>query len=155
MNRLMHLHCVLSSYICLIDIYTKYAVALHVPTLSSKQALLALQLFMEQYPHQIHTVQTDNGSEFLKYFHEYLVAKQIKHQFIYPRCPRVNGVIERFNRTIQEEFIQRSDEIYFDDCAFGDKLEEYLYWYNYRRPHASLNYMTPAAFMHSLIPKCG
>jgi putative transposase len=99
-------------------------------------------------------VQTDNGSEFLKYFHEYLIQTQIKHQFIYPRCPKINGVVERFNRTIQEEFITRNDEIYYDEKLFHDKLNQYLYWYNYQRPHASLQYLTPVAFMNTIIPKC-
>ena len=142
------------NFICAIDIYTKYAVALSVPTLSSKQALRVLKLFITQYPYKIHTVQSDNGSEFLKVFHQYLDEQQITHQFIYPRCPKINGVIERFNRTIQEEFIQRSDEIYYDQNAFIGKLDEYLYWYNHIRPHASLDYQTPVAFIQSIIPKC-
>jgi len=142
------------NFICVIDIYTKYAVVLAVPTPSSKQALRALKLFTKQYPYRTHTVQSDNGSEFLKVFHQYLDKQKIKHQFIYPRCPKINGVVERFNRTIQEEFIQRSDEIYYDREAFEDKLTEYLYWYNYKRPHASLNYQTPVAFIQNHIPKC-
>jgi len=36
---------------------------------------------------------------------KYLKKRNIKHNFIYPRCPRINQFIERVNRTLQEEFI--------------------------------------------------
>ena len=92
-------------FVSIIDIFTKFAHVEKVPTLSSKQAKLAFQKFEDKYDLSIHTVQTDNGSEFLKHFHQYLDEQNIKHQFIYPRCPRINGVVERFNRTVQEECI--------------------------------------------------
>ncbi|MBN1263029.1 MAG: transposase [Candidatus Pacebacteria bacterium] len=53
--------------------------------------------------------------------------EKIKHKFIYPRLVKVNAFIERFNRTIQEEFIKRNDEIYYDLKAFQVKLDKYLY----------------------------
>lgn len=141
-------------FISIIDIFTKFAHVKKVPSLSSKQAMLAFQEFESRYDLEIHTVQSDNGSEFLKYFHQYLEDKEIKHQFIYPRCPRINGVVERFNRTIQEECINRSEIIYYDLLEFQKELTEYLNWYNYRRPHASLNYASPVNFLKSNFPKC-
>ena len=89
----------------------------------------------------------------MKSFHAYLEGQKIKHQFIYPRHPKINAYIERFNRTIQEEFILRNDEIYYDHKAFAKKLTDYLYWYNYKRPHASLRYMSPMDFIQTKIPK--
>jgi len=142
-------------FVCCIDIFTKFAHVKKVLTLSSKQARLAFQEFENKYNQPVHTVQSDNGSEFLRIFHQYLEDRSIKHQFIYPRCPRINGVVERFNRTIQEECINRADEIYFDLEAFQVKLTEYLSWYNYRRPHASLNYVSPVNFVKTNFPKCG
>src|SRR3989344_4243108 len=109
--------------------------------------------FKKLNPTKSHTVQTDNGSEFLKSFHAYLEEQNIKHQFIYPRMPKINAFIERFNRTIQEEFILRNDEIYYDQTAFAKKLTDYLYWYNYKRPHASLQYMSPMTFIQTKSPK--
>ncbi len=140
-------------FMSVIDIYTKYALVVYVQTLSSATAREVFKQFQKTNHTPIHTVQTDNGSEFMKSFHEYLEEQQIKHQFIYPRMPKVNSFIERFNRTIQEEFILRSDEIYYDQEAFAKKLTKYLYWYNYQRPHASLQYMSPISFIQSKIPK--
>ena len=142
-------------FMSIMDIYTKFALVEKVNSLSSINAREVFKRFRKQNPTKIKIVQTDNGSEFLAYFHRYLKEKGIKHKFIYPRLVKVNAFIERFNRTIQEEFIKRNDEIYYDLKAFQVKLERYLYWYNYQRPHASLGYLSPMAFIESKIPKCG
>ena len=140
-------------FMSVIDIYTKFALVVCVQNLSSATAREVFKKFQQINPTPIHTVQTDNGSEFLKSFHAYLEEQKIKHQFIYPRMPKINAFIERFNRTIQEEFILRNDEIYYDHKAFAKKLADYLYWYNYKRPHASLKYMSPMNFIQSKSPK--
>jgi len=140
-------------FMCVIDIYTKFAQVTHVKNLSSTTAREVFKSFQKANPTPIHTMQTDNGSEFMKSFHAYLEEQKIKHQFIYPRMPKINAYIERFNRTIQEEFILRNDEIYYDQKAFAKKLTEYLYWYNYKRPHASLKYMSPMSFIQTQRPK--
>lgn len=119
------------------------------------QARDVLKQFEQICPYQIHTVQTDNGSEFLAKFHDYLEDNDLKHVFIYPRLCKVNGVVERFNRTVQEEFIKRNDEIYYDLAAFQDKLINWLDWYNFKRPHYSLNYLSPMQFINKQIPKSG
>ena len=140
-------------FMCVIDIFTKFAHVVCVKDLTSATAKKVFMEFQELSPTKTHTVQTDNGSEFLKSFHEYLEEQRIKHQFIYPKSPKMNSFIERFNRTIQEEFILRNDEIYYDQQAFTRKLTKYLFWYNYQRPHSSLKYMSPMSFIESMIPK--
>ncbi len=141
-------------FMSVIDIYTKFAFVTSVDTISSARAHEVFKQFQLVNPTPIHTVQTDNGCEFLKSFHEYTEKQRIKHQFIYPKSPKINGFIERFNRTVQEEFILRNDEIYYDQKAFAEKLTKYLYWYNYKRPHASLKYVPPMTFIQTNIPKC-
>lgn len=140
-------------FMSVIDIFTKFAHVTYVTQLSSATATRVFKEFEELTPTPIHTLQTDNGSEFLKSFHEYLEEHHITHQFIYPKMPKVNSFIERFNRTIQEEFILRNDEIYYDTQAMTRKLTKYLFWYNYQRPHAALKYMAPMKFIETQIPK--
>jgi transposase len=140
-------------FMCVMDIFTKFAHVIYVENLMSSTARRVFQEFQELSPTKVHTVQTDNGSEFLKSYHEYLDEQQIKHQFIYPRMPKINSYIERFNRTIQEEFILRNDEIYYDTTAMTRKLTKYLFWYNYQRPHSSLKYLPPMTFIETKIPK--
>lgn len=143
-------------FITAIDIVTKYAWVKLVTSLSSQQAKEAIIEFITGYSYQIRTVQTDNGSEFLKEFNKYLQDLKITHQFIYQKLPKVNGVIERFNRTIQEEFIERNIHEIYDTNQFRVKLVKYLIWYNTKRPHYSLNYRTPEQYLQELssFPKC-
>jgi transposase InsO family protein len=140
-------------FISVIDIFTKFALVEKVSSLSSLQAREVFKKFQQDNPTTIHTVQTDNGGEFLSLFHDYIEEAGIKHQFIYPRLCKVNGVVERFNRTIQEEMIKRSDELYYNQESFKEKLTKYLLWYNYKRPHYSLNYLSPMQFINQKIPK--
>jgi transposase InsO family protein len=147
-NREKHL------FMSVIDVYTKLALVVKVSALSSVNAKRVLIKFQDQCPYHTHTVQTDNGSEFLASFHQYLEEQSIKHLFSYPRSPKTQSFVERFNRTIQEEFINRNDEIYYDLEAFQVKLTNYLDWYNYKRPHGSLKYVSPIQFINQ-IPKCG
>ena len=138
-------------FITIIDVVTRFAWAKLALSLSSAQAKLALQEFMVQYIHPIRAVQTDNGHEFLAEFDEYLRQENIPHQFIYFRSPKINGVVERFNRTIQDEFLNRSDEIYTQDWdRLSQKLVHYLTWYNTRRPHYSLKYLSPMQYLSQL-----
>ena len=142
-------------FMSVIDILTKLALVKKVNALSFINARKVFQEFQSICPYGVRKVQTDNGSEFLARFHEYLEEQKIPHIFIYPRPPKNNGVVERFNRTVQEEFINRNDEIYYDLEAFEDKLTNYLNWYNTKRPHHSLKYMSPVQFINQQIPKCG
>jgi transposase InsO family protein len=142
-------------FMSIMDIYTKFALVEYVSSLSSATAKEVMEKFRKTNPTPISIVQTDNGSEFLGVFHEHVENQNIKHQFIYPRLVRVNSFIERFNRTIQEEFILRNDEIYYDIPGFKDKLTKYLTWYNYQRPHTSLKYVSPIEFIKTKIPKSG
>ena len=138
-------------FVSVIDIYTRFAMVRSVPSPSSKQARLVFKEFRSQYQEKIHSIQTDNGSEFLGSFHTHLEEQLIKHIFIYPNSPRLNGVVERFNRTVQEEFINRSDEIYYDQYKFNQKLIKYLNWYNTKRPHSSLGYQSPMQFIQARV----
>jgi putative transposase len=140
-------------FMSIMDVYTKYALVEYVPRLSSTVAKEVFTKFRSLNPTSISIVQTDNGSEFLGAFHDEVTLLHLTHQFIYPRLPKVNGFIERFNRTVQEEFILRNDDIYYDLDSFREKLNKYLAWYNYQRPHSSLKYVSPMKFISTIIPK--
>jgi transposase InsO family protein len=140
-------------FVSVIDIFTKLAYVAIVNRLTAAAALEVFYRFQHDCPYLIHTVQTDNGSEFLGVFDQELNNQDIAHLFIYPHSPKINGVVERFNRTIQEEFISRSDELFLNRDLFRVKLTQYLDWYNTKRPHAALRYQAPMQFINQ-IPKC-
>lgn len=129
-----------------IDVVTRFAWVSLVKSPSSKWARQAFLAFTKKYKHQIRVVQTDNGSEFLGEFHGHLEDNNITHQFSYPRTPQINGYVERFNRTLKEEFLYRY-ELDITEEKFNHKLTNYLIWYNTKRPHQSLNMKSPLQYM--------
>ncbi|MEA3314011.1 MAG: integrase core domain-containing protein, partial [Caldisericota bacterium] len=64
------------------------------------------------------------------------------------RCPRINGYVERSNRTLQEEFINNHLNLLATDInAFNSKLIDYLIWYNTKRVHKGINNLSPIDFL--------
>lgn len=130
-----------------IDVYSRFAFAFTYKSLSSKMSLDFIQKLEETAPFKITNIKTDNGHEFLGSFDEYLTAKGIKHFFSYPRTPKANAFVERFNRTIQEEFVEPKMDLITDVDEFNRKLMEYLVFFNAVRPHRSLDNLTPMGYL--------
>lgn len=139
-----------SRFVSIIDVVTRQGWCQRVPSLSSAHTSATLKMFQQHCTFSIHTIQTDNGSEFLGAFHDTLETQGIRHEFTYPRCPKINGVVERFNRTLQEECINRIIDVVDDRIMFQKKLLEYCIWYNEKRPHYALKYQTPQAYAETL-----
>lgn len=91
---------------------------------------------------RIENVQTDNGSEFHQYFEKACTDLEIEHYWSRVHTPKDNPICERFNRTLEEEFIQLGNAI-INPVEFNRKLTDWLIEYNFYRPHASLGYMSP------------
>lgn len=138
-------------FVSIIDVVTRQGWCQWVPSFSSLHTIAALQTFQARSSVPLHTIQTDNGSEFLGAFHAYLEEHRLRHEFSYPRCPRINGTVERFNRTLQEECINRIIDMIDDRQLFRTKLEQYCIWYNEKRPHYALRYQTPQAYAQQLV----
>lgn len=96
-------------------------------------------------PFRIQVVQTDNGAEFQSRFHWHLQDLDIRHAYIRPRTPHLNGKVERSHRVDEEEFYQLLDQdgISDDIRLFNHKLREWENYYNYHRPHGALDGQTP------------
>jgi len=130
-----------------IDIKLKFALSLAYPKLNSQNTLDFFKKVELVYPLKIKSVQTDNGLEFLGVFDQHLIKRNIPHFFIYPRCPRINGVVERYQRTIQEEFLEPHSDLIHYPKLFNDKLAEYLLFYNLERPHQALGFKSPLGYL--------
>lgn len=131
--------------ITVIDVKLKIAYAKTFNSKLATNSLEVLKTIRTVLPAAIRNVQTDNGSEFEGVFDKYLDNQEIKHKWTYPNCPKINGVIERFNRSIQEEWL----DMYLDEMEdlelINDRTKEYLDFYHHKRIHESLNDQTPAA----------
>jgi transposase InsO family protein len=100
---------------------------------------------IRRLPFRILVIQTDNGAEFQSKFHWHLEELDIRHVYIRPRTPRLNGKVERSHRVDDQEFYQFLDKdgISDDIHLFNDKLREWEDYYNYHRPHSALDGQTP------------
>ena len=85
---------------------------------------------------------TDNGKEYTTHWidgkHEYekfLKENSIRHTKIKPRIPQSNGIVERFNRTLLEEFYQIAmiKKVYSSLSGLQDDLDQFIYHYNFKR----------------------
>ncbi|MGC9129259.1 MAG: integrase core domain-containing protein, partial [Acidithiobacillus sp.] len=98
---------------------------------------------------------SDNGSEFEAGFAQTLAAQQISRWYTYPKTPKMNAHAERFNRTLQESFVDYHEDLLFTDLAlFNQKLADWLIFYNTQRPHHRLGQQTPLSFLLQHQPEC-
>ena len=138
-----------------IDVISKFAFAYAYKTHSSRPAADFMQKLIKITPYPIKAIQTDNGSEFLKEFDHQARTNGIVHFFTYPRCPKQNGTIERFNRTIQDDFIDQHAS-YLEEPSpnnFNNLLIDHLLWYNTQRPHKTLGNIVPMAAVVEYLKK--
>ena len=136
-----------------IDRESDFAFAYAYKNLSSAVGRNFLKKVREIAPFEITHIQTDNGLEFEKYFREYLEEEKIVHFHNYPRCPKMNAQVERFNRTIQEQFINWHLMSLRDDIdTFNKDLMDWLLWYDTKRPHESLGMVSPLRYIVSTLP---
>jgi transposase InsO family protein len=137
-----------------IDRHTKIAFARMYTTHSSRSAsdfLYRLHLLLDG---KIENVQTDNGSEFHRHFEDACQTLGLEHYWSRTQTPKDNAVNERFNRTLQEEFLSMGNML-TDTAEFNRRLTEWLIEYNFRRPHQTLNYLPPISFIfkyHKVLP---
>jgi transposase InsO family protein len=56
-------------------------------------------------PFRVLVIQTDNGAEFQSNFHWHLEQQDVRHVYIRPKTPRLNGKVERSHRVLQRRFM--------------------------------------------------
>jgi putative transposase len=130
-----------------IDCKGEFSFAYGYSSLSSKSAQDFFLKLESVAPFKIKAVQTDNGLEFEKYFRDELKKKGITHFWNYPKHPQLNAKIERFNRTLQEEFLDYHMHLFYDLNELNQKLMDWLIFYNTKRPHYSLGNIPPLKYL--------
>lgn len=128
----------------LIDLYSRWAYAWAVKKISSGRTIEFIRKAKNRFPYQFNCLQSDWGPEFGSYF-----SKRAKtpHRHSRVRKPNDNAHLERFNRTIQEEFLSQLPK---DVDLINKYLPKYLKYYNGRRLHLGINLKTP----NQILSKC-
>jgi len=128
-----------------VDEHGKLAFARMYSSKHSKHAKDFLRRLWHLLDRRIENITRDNGTEFAGEFDWAVHELQLGSYYSRPKTPTDNPVNERFNRTLQEEFIALGNMT--SDCeVFNRKLTEWLIEYNFRRPHEALAYLTPIEF---------
>lgn len=130
-----------------IDVKAKFSFSLAYQNLNSENGEDFLKKLMMVYPLKVKAIQTDNGLEFQGLFDQSLKKESIPHYFTYPRCPKINGVVERYQRSLQEEFVNHHLYLLHDLQTFNQKMVEYLIFYNTKRVHQSIGLKSPMDYL--------
>lgn len=132
-----------------IDTVTNLQYSVDKDNRKSKTTIVALKQAQKYFHFQITGIQTDNGSEFRGDFHKYIIRKGIVHRYIPKKAAPWNGQVEKANRSVDDEY-------YLNATKPFKTITEYIYWYNYKRPHLGkgMSGLTPHQKYLNLAHKC-
>jgi transposase InsO family protein len=123
-----------------LKIYDKYTHA---------NAIDFVDYVIKLFPFRINNIRTDNGHEFQAKFHWHVEDLGMKHSYIKPGTPQLNGKVERSHRTDRKEFYQLLE--YTNDIDLNRKLKDWENFYNYHRPRGAHQGKTPYEKLKSSI----
>lgn len=130
----------------LLDVYSRWAFAVASAKINTHQSVRFFELAAKSSPFKFNCIQSDHGPEFSQNFSERIEAL---HRHSRVRRPNDNAHLERFNRTIQQELIQK---VPLDVDQINQKLPAYLKYYNEERLHLGLNLKTPHQIISNVFP---
>ncbi len=133
----------------LIDVFSRWVYAKCYGKMNSRICLDFVREAQRHTSFKFKMLQSDHGPEFGKWF-----VAQIKKDHRYTRIgkPNDNAHIERFNRTLQEECL---DKLPKDVSKINCELEKYLRYYNHRRLHMGINLKTPNQLLINSVQAIG
>ena len=131
------------------DVISKWAVAGVSRNASSADAARFLDVLIRSSPFAVKAIQVDGGSEFKLSFEEACEKKGISLFVLPPRSPKLNGQVERMNRTYREEFYEVEPLSLSLEILEQQLIRQNLI-YNTIRPHHSLGLKTPKEYFDGL-----
>lgn len=130
----------------LIDVCSRWGYALPVERINTHRSLSFVKQAQIVSPFRFQTLQSDHGAEFSKWFTKRISEYGLAHRHSRVRTPSDNGHLERFNRTLQEECLNRVPRSL---RSWRREVPEYLLFYNTKRPHMALNMQSPVEVLRS------
>lgn len=110
----------------------------------------AIDWFAEQGV-TVQAVMTDNHYSYVNTVavRELFAARNVRHVRIPPRRPQVNGKVERFNRTLLEEWAYT--RLFTRNQDRRRALQRWIHDYNWHRTHTAIGGIPPAERLNNLI----
>jgi putative transposase len=115
---------------------------------TAKTATSFLNTMQARMPFAVKSIQIDGGSEFFSEFEDECQRRGILLFVLPPKSPKLNGRVERANRTHTEEFYEVSP-CRWTVSELNQQLLEWEKTYNLIRPHQALGYLTPAEYLQT------
>lgn len=125
----------------LLDLHSRWAYAKVVNKINCLRSILFLREAEKKALFKFRTLQTDHGPEFSTWFTEHAKVQGMAHRHSRVRQSNDNAHVERFNRTLQEECL---DKVLTLPQTFKVAIKQYLPYYNNERLHLGINMQTPA-----------
>jgi transposase InsO family protein len=128
------------------DVISRWDVLAVYTRATANTAAQFLDAILERTPNEVKAIQVDGGSEYKADFETLCQERGIPLFVLPPRSPKLNGCVERGNRTHREEFY----DVYDLDWTATGVRPDLLAWeqvYNTIRPHQSLGYLTPQEYV--------
>jgi len=113
---------------------------------TSRTASAFMDALLERMPFPVKAIQVDGGPEFEDLFEAECRQRGIRLFVLPPRSPKLNGHVERAQRTHTEEFYELTDSD-FDLVSLNKALRRWEHIYDTVRPHQALGYLTPHQFL--------
>jgi len=135
-----------------VDHATKLGYARMYKNKSSRSAADFLYRLRYLVGQPIENLQTDNGSEFAWEFERATDKLGIQRYFSRVKTPKDNSEVERFNQTVEYEWLYNSN-LSLDPEELNPRLTEWLIEYNFNRPHQSLDYLAPVEYIEKEFAK--
>jgi transposase InsO family protein len=135
-----------------VDHTTKLGYARMYTNKSSRSATDFLYRLRYLVGQPIENLQTDNGSEFAWEFEKASAKLSIQRYFSRVKTPKDNSEVERFNQTLEYEWLYNSN-LSLDPEELNPRLSEWLIEYNFNRPHQSLGYLAPMEYIEKELAK--
>jgi transposase InsO family protein len=128
----------------IIDLFSRWAYAEAVPKIGARESVLFIERARRASPFSFDMIQSDHGSEFSTWFTHHCRRLKMAHR--HGRVGKKNDQahVERFNRTIQEECLDKTAHTL---KAFRRALRTYMPYYNNERLHMGIQYQTPREVM--------
>lgn len=121
----------------LIDLHSRWTHAIASEKIGAFKTVGFVKKAQKKFPHEFICLQSDHGPEFSQRFTDRV---KVAHRHSRVRTPNDNAHIERFNRTIQEELLNKLPR---DVRKINRALPKYLKYYNEERLHMGIEMKTP------------